>query len=134
MNLIRYLLATLALFAFILIYEMLLHDFILIDMYELTQRTWRDFAEIEANISLAILFQLALSAWTAFIFTQIYPKGGIKFGLFFGLYFGVFAGILTATWYLWLNVPAVLGLSWFLSSLGEGLGGGLILGAIYRDR
>lgn len=81
---------------------------------------------------LAAGFQLVLAFWTAYAFTQIYPNGGVANGLLFGLYFGVFAGILTASWYLWLPVSAILGFSWFFSGLFQGVAGGLILGAIYR--
>ena len=132
MNFQRYLLSTFALFAFIFFYELLVHGFVLLGMYEATTNIWRDFAEMEANMPLAMSFQFALSAWTAFAFSQLFSEGGIKNGLVFGLFFGTFAGILTASWYLWLNVPAILGLSWLISGIGEGLGGGLVLGAIYR--
>lgn len=132
MNFRRYLLLTFALFAFIFLYEMLMHEFVLIGMYEATANVWRDFAEMEASMLLAICFQLAIAAWVAFTFSQIYKEGGIKNGLKFGLFFGVFAGMLTASWYLWLEVPAKLSVSWFLSSIGEGLGGGFVLGIIPR--
>ncbi len=132
MNFPRYLASTFALFIFIVLYEMLVHDFLLIGIYEATASVWRDFAEMEANMPLALCFQLALSAWTAFVFAQLYKEGGIKNGLLFGLFFGVFGGILTASWYLWLPVPAKLGLSWLISGIGEGLGGGLVLGSIYH--
>jgi hypothetical protein len=98
MNFQRYLLAALALFVFIFLYEMLVHGFLLLGMYHATASVWRNFAEMEANMPLAMCFQLALSAWTAFAFSQFYKEGGIKNGLFFGLLFGVFAGILTASW------------------------------------
>lgn len=132
MNFRKYLWSSFALFAFIFLYEMLVHGFILMGMYEATVNVWRDFAEMEASMPLAMCFQLALSAWTAFVFSQVYPEGGIKNGLIFGLFFGVFAGILTASWYLWLNVPVTLGISWLINGIGEGLGGGLVLGSIYR--
>lgn len=132
MNFRRYLLSTFALFVFIFLYEMLIHGFVLMGIYEATATVWRDFAEMQARMPLAMCFQLALSAWAAFVFSQLYQEGGIKNGLLFGLFFGVFAGILSASWYLWLNVPATLGLSWFMSGIGEGIGGGLVLGSIYR--
>lgn len=132
MNFRRYLLSTLALFAFIFMYEMLIHGFILLRMYEATANVWRNFAEMESNLPLAMCFQIMLSVWTAFVFSQVYPEGGIKNGLIFGLFFGGFAGILTSSWYLWLKVPAKLGISWLISGIVEGLGGGFILGLIYH--
>lgn len=132
MNLRRYLLATFALFAFIFICDIFVHGVVLKGMYEATANVWRDFAEMEALMPLSMCFQLALSAWITFGFSQFYKDGGIKNGLRYGLFFGVLAGILTASWYLLLNVPATLGLSWLISSIVEGLGGGFVLGLIYR--
>lgn len=134
MNFRRYLLSAFALFVFIFLYEMLIHGFVLIEMYESTAKVWRDVEEMKATIPLALCFQLALSAWSAFVFSQLFKEGGIKNGLVFGLFFGVFAGMLTASWYLWLNVPAKLGLGWLMNGIAEGLGGGLILGLIYRKK
>lgn len=128
----RYIAATLALFAYIFFYEGFVHGYLLMGIYHETPAVWRDFAAMQANMSIAMCYQFALAAWTAFAFTKIYPQGGITKGLLFGLYFGVFAGILTASWYLWLPVSAKLSLSWFTSGIGEGLGGGLALGAIYK--
>jgi hypothetical protein len=133
MNFKRYVLATLGLFVFIFLYEFFIHGFVLMGLYESTPHVWRDFALMEANWPSAMFYQFALSVWTAFAFTQIYKEGGVKNGLLFGLFFGVFAGILTASWYLWLPVLPSLSVSWFLSGIGEGLGGGLILGSIYRN-
>lgn len=132
MNFIRYLTATLCLFVFIFSYEMLIHDYILLNLYQTTQEVWRDFAEMEANLLLIICYQLVLSAWSVFIFCKLFREGGIRNGLRFGLCFGVLGGILTASWYLWLPVPVKLGLGWLLCGIGEGLGGGLVLGFIYN--
>ena len=132
MNIPRFIAAAIALFVFIFLYEWLVHGYLLMGLYEQTASVWRNFAEMTANMPVAMCFQFALSVWTAFAFTQIYKEGGIIKGLLFGLFFGVFAGILTASWYLWLPVPAKLAWSWLASGIGEGLGGGLVLGSVYR--
>lgn len=132
MNIKRYIGATLALFAFFFFYAWIVHDMLLMGLYEETRAVWRNFDEIEANMPMMMGFQFALAAWTAFAFTQLYKEGGLINGFWFGLYFGVFAGILTATWYLWLPVPFALCWAWFWTSVVQGLGGGLVLGSIYR--
>jgi hypothetical protein len=135
MNIQRYIGATLALFAFFFFYEWFLNGFVLSPFYEETAAIWRPYDEMMANMSKTMIMQFLLAAWTAFVFTRFYQQkdAGIKQGLIFGLYFGVFAGLLTATWYLWLPVPATLGISWFFGGLVEVLGGGLVLGSIYQD-
>lgn len=132
MNIKRYLLATCAVFVFFFLYEGFVHGYLLMGIYKQTSTVWRDFNEMSSNIPLSMGYQLALAVWVTFVFTQIYQEGGVAKGLLFGLAFGVFAGILTASWYLWLPVPAQLAWSWLATGIGEGLGGGLIMGAIYR--
>ncbi len=132
MNTKRYIFAALATFVFVFIYGWLVHGVLLMDFYMQSKDVWRDFKEMEDNFLLTCTYQLVLSFWTAFVFTKLFPSGGFNNGITMGLYFGVFAGILTAAWYLWLPVPAPLGLGWFISGIGEGLGSGIILGLIYK--
>ena len=71
MNFKRYLLATLAVFIFIFLYEFLLHGHLLLPIYKATANVWRDFAQMQAEMPLAMCFQLALAAWTTFAFSQL---------------------------------------------------------------
>ncbi len=132
MNFKRFIGATLAVFVFFFLYEWLVHGHLLMGTYLETPKVWRNFSEMQANMHLTILYQLALAAWVTYVFSCIYPEGGIDKGLRLGIYFGVFAGILTASWYLWLPVSSSLAWSWLVSGLGEGLGAGFLLGLIYR--
>lgn len=132
MNWKRFLLATLAIFVFMFFYEFLIHGVLLMRTYEETPTVWRTMSEMQANMPLTILSQLALSAWITYMFSQIYPDGGIINGVRFGLYLGVFAGILSGSWYLVLPVAAKLGWSWLAIWIAEGLGAGAILGSIYK--
>lgn len=132
MNFKRFLLGTLAVFAFFFLYEWLVHGNLLMSIYMQTPQVWRNFAEMEANLLLTILYQFALAAWVTFVFARLFPEGGIFNGLRLGIYLGVFAGILTASWYLWLPVSFSLVWDWLLAGIGEGVGAGLLLGLIYR--
>lgn len=132
MNVKRYIGATLALFAYIFFYEWIVHGNLLSPYYQQTSEVWRSMDEMQAQMPFAMLFQLAFSAWTAFIFTRLYREGGVANGLQFGLYIGGFLGLLTANWYLFLPIPTTLGWAWLLTGFGKGLGGGLVLGAIYH--
>lgn len=128
MNFQRYFYATLIVLAFIFVFDWFVHGFLLHDTYAETPHIWRT-AE---NFFLRLCYQFALAAWIVFLFTRFYSRGGIINGLFYGLYMGVFAGILTSTWYVWLPVATVLPSIWFVASVVEGLGIGLLLGLIYR--
>lgn len=134
MNIQRYILATLALFLFSFLYEMAVHGFFLMKLYVQTPVLWRTVEEVTGYWPLGPGIQLVISAWLAFAFSQLYPKGGVKNGLLFGLFFGVFAGLIMGSFFLWMPISRELGLSWLLNGIGEGLGGGLILGSIYRKQ
>ena len=132
MNSKRYIGATLALFAFLFFYEWLVHGLILSNMYHDTPHVWRTMKEMTSMMPLYLLINLAISAWLALIFTRFFKDGGVENGLRFGLYFGVFSGLIVAMWYLWLPVSGMLAFSWLINGIVEGLGGGYVLGLVYR--
>ncbi|MDP1835023.1 MAG: hypothetical protein Q8K75_03750 [Chlamydiales bacterium] len=128
MNMGRFATATVAIFIFVFLFDTLVHGILLIDAYYETPNLWRN----EENMLLRMCYQFALAAWIVFIYNQFY-RAGMANALMFGLCLGAFAGILTSTWYVWLPVSAKLAFGWFVSSVIEGLGAGLILGYIYRN-
>lgn len=132
MNTKRYIYATIALFIFIFFYEWLAHGFLLTNLYHHTPHVWRKMPEMTSMMPLYLLINLAISAWLTFVFTRFFRDGGVENGLRFGLYFGVFSGLITAMWYLWLPVVGTLGFSWLINGIVEGLGGGVVLGLVYR--
>lgn len=132
MNLKRFLAATAALFVFIVLFEWLVHGILLMDLYRETPYVWRTLEEMEANIPLVMLFRFFFSVWLTYVFTQIYPDGGIVNGVRYGLYFGVLMGLLSASWYFYLPISAKLGWQWFSYGVAEGLFSGMILGFIYK--
>jgi hypothetical protein len=134
MNVKRFLGAAFVLFIFFFAYEWLVHGYLLMNYYLDTPQVWRGFYEMRENFPLHILFELVLALWLAFAFAKIYKTGGVENGLKFGLFFGVFAGLLTASWYLWLPVSVAVGAAWLLSSIIQGVLGGLILGGIYHSK
>lgn len=134
MNVSKYLSSIIAVFIFVFIYELIIHGFLLNSMYRQTPQVWRSSGEMQANMPILMLFQLAIAVVTSFIFSQWFKEGGTKNGLIFGLYFGIIAAILNSSWYLFLPISTALGWGWFVSSLVEGLGIGLILGSIYRNK
>ncbi|MBA3237364.1 MAG: hypothetical protein H0T62_03320 [Parachlamydiaceae bacterium] len=132
MNLKRFLAATAALFVFIVLFEWLVHGYLLMNLYGETPHVWRTLDEMNTNMPLAMLFRVIFAAWLTYIFTQIYPEGGIVNGVRFGLYFGVFMALLSASWYFYLPISAKLGWQWFAYGVLEGLISGMILGFIYK--
>ncbi len=132
MNTKRYIGATVALFIFLFFYEWLVHGMILTNMYHHTPHVWRNMKEMSSMFPLYLLINLAISAWLAFVFTRFFKDGGVENGVRFGLYFGVFSGLITAMWYTWLPIGGMLGFSWLINGIVEGIGGGFVLGLVYR--
>lgn len=134
MNVSKYLSSIIAVFIFIFLYEMIIHGFLFDSIYRQTPQVWRSEVEMQANIPILMLFQLALSLVASFVFSQLFKAGGTKNGLVFGFYLGIIMAILNSSWVLILPVSTTLGYGWFITSLLEGLGIGFILGNIYRKK
>ena len=131
MNIKRFIVAILAVLLFVLVSQWIIDSYILVKLYIATAPMWRDFREMMNNLPLTIGFMLVLSIWSTYVFSQIFPEGGFKNGLHFGFYFGIFMGIFAASWYLWLPVPPLLAVGWFVTRFFQILVCGMILGVIY---
>lgn len=134
MNFKRFIGAAAAVFVFLFLYEWLMHGILLRETYHSTPLVWREYTDMQSKMPLRIGIQLIFSLWITYVFTQIYPEGGLKNGLLYGLYFGVFAGTLLGSWYLWLPVSETLGWIWFIDGVIKGLGIGALLGYFYRKQ
>lgn len=132
MNFKRFSAATVALLVFFVLYEWLVHGYLLMPIYRETPHVWRTMEEMNANMPLTMFLQVCFAAWLTFVFTQIFPTGGLKNGIKYGIYIGVLMAFLSTTWYLCLPVSEKLGWSWFANGIVEGLAAGIILGAIYK--
>lgn len=130
-NIQRFIGAFIGVFVFIFFYEWLVHGVLLKGFYEQTAHIWRPMSEMQSYMPQMMAFQLAIALWLTFVFTRLFREGGVKNGLLFGLYFGVFAAIMAASWYVPIPISKELAFNWFITSVVEGLGFGLILGLIF---
>lgn len=133
MNLKRFTAATVTLYVFLTLYEWLIHGVLLTPTYAQTPHIWRTLEEMNANIPLAMFLKLCFTSLAAFVFAQVFPKGGLNNGLIYGLFLGMFLSIFWASWYLYLPISAQLGWSWFANGLLEGILSGAVLGYIYKN-
>lgn len=117
--------------------EWLVHGVWLMPLYEQTAALWR--ATNDMGMSpWGIVRLLALG----FLITAIFCKckqakmaaceAGAKpcprkMGFCFGTIIGAFMGTMMASSYLWMPVPAELGIKWFIGGLAEGIAAGLVL-------
>jgi hypothetical protein len=147
-----------AVFAFLFIYDWLVHGQLLMADYQATVGTWRSQEEMQALFGWCIAYHAALAAVITCFFKkfkkaqvvcicgtecQCSPtcpcKGAadcnsrcpIKTG---GVCFGMKVGLLLAlshsVAYLWLPIPGALAIKWFIAYLVQGIVAGAILGMI----
>lgn len=132
MNVIRFLIAVVVMLIVMFFYEWIAHGGLLIEVYNQTPQLWRTQEEMFIYLPVNLGILVALAAWFVFVFSQIFPEGGVGKGFLFGLYFGVFAGLEAAASYYYLPIGAALAASWFVLGLIELLLCGAVVGAIYR--
>lgn len=134
------LLSFLAVFAFMLTYEILEHSVWLDPLYQASTSVLRSRAEMD-QLSNWYLIHTAL---LAFLFCFLYKRFGdsdcgitgnmkdgkpcdFRRGLWFGIIIGLIMGVLDSRSYSWLPIHMNLSMAWFFGALAEGVGIGLIL-------
>jgi hypothetical protein len=132
MNVKRYLAASAATFVFIFVFEFLWHGQLLGGLYQATQSLWRPETEMGTYFPLIPLYQALLALVIVFLFTRHYEGKGIGEGVRFGCTIGALLGILSASMYVFMPVPGVLALGWFVGWFLGGLGSGMIASLVYR--
>jgi hypothetical protein len=131
LNIKRFILATIAAFVFIFIFEWLWHGMLMKGMYEATKDVWRP-----EDASLMIYVFASLFLFAA-VLTYIYTVVGKHLPCKRGIAFGFFAGLLLAMpnlgAYAHMPIPLTIPLMWMLSMVIECLGAGMVIAAIYKE-
>ena len=132
MNIKRFILASLAVFVFIFIYEWLFHGLLLKDMYTATASLWRPQGQciFPAMLAGQILFPLIFT----FIFTKGYENKGLAEGARYGLLIGLLFVPNHLIFYAVQPLPLNLVAAWIIGGLAEMILAGMILAAVYRGR
>ena len=113
--------------------DYLLHGVLLMPTYEATAHLWRPQAEMKSWI-IHLVTLIAAGGFVKIYALLCSPKS-IGRGAFFGLLWGVVAGVsMGYGTYAVMPLPYHLALGWFLGTTVQGVLGGLIVGAIVRDR
>ena len=131
MNTKRYVLAVVAVFVTVFVYEFLVHGVLLMDMYEQTADMWKP--QEESSMLLMNFSQLAFAAVLVFIFTRNYEGKGAGEGVRFGLLIGLLLVAIELGVYCYLPVPMALWLAWIVIALGKGIISGLVAGLVYKN-
>ncbi len=130
MNTKRFILATVGAFAFVFVFEMLWHGFVMNGMYEATASLWRP--QNEFNMIYNIASQLLFAVVLAFIYTKIGKHIPCKRGIAFGLFAGLLLAAPLLGSYASMPIPLTMSLMWMAACILKGLGSGVVIAAIYK--
>jgi len=132
MNTKKFIIAGVASFIAIFLFDMVWHGKLLVEQYQATSFLWRSPEEMQAYFNWAILLQAALGFAAAFIFTRHYENKGMKEGIRFGLMLGAVLGIMSFTMYAYMPIPMSLAIAWFVGSLIQGVLIGIVCSMTYK--
>ena len=126
---VRFLIACIAVFLLWSGADYLFHGVILEEAYQLTARLWRP--EGEAKMGLHTLVVLCSAVLFSAIYTFLVSTRSVRNAILYGALFGAASGISFGYgMYAFMPLPYDMALTWFFTSLVEGVLGGLALGFI----
>lgn len=131
MNTKRYVMASLAGFAFIFIYEWLFHGMLLEPLYTATVNLWRSKEECKWIAMLA--GQMIFPLMFTYIFTKGYENKGIPEGIRYGVLIGLLFLPSNLIFYAVMPLPSVLAAAWILGGIIEMAVLGAIVAGIYKN-
>lgn len=113
--------------------DFVIHGVILRASYAATASLWRPTSEMKTSVLYLSVFIAALAF--VLIYSQFFSRKGIATGLQYGLLFGLGTGVSMGYGsYSVMPIPYHMALTWFLGTLVEAAIGGVILGAVIRER
>lgn len=132
MNTARYLLASIAVFIFIFVFEWIFHGMFLEGIYMATANLWRTEEAMQELFYIMIVGQLLLALMFCFIFTRGYENRGIGEGVRYGLYVGLLFAGPTLVMYAVAPYPINMVLYWIIGAIIEFILAGVITAALYK--
>jgi hypothetical protein len=129
----RVILAVVAVFLAWSVMDFVIHGVILASSYAATPSLWRPMNEMKTSVLYISVLIAALSF--VLVYSLFFARRGISTGLQYGLLFGLGVGVSMGYGsYSVMPIPYHMALTWFLGSLVEAAVGGVILGAIIREK
>jgi hypothetical protein len=129
----RVLVAVIVIFVVWSVMDFVIHGVILRASYAATPSLWRPMSEMKTSVLYLSVFIAALTF--AVIYSRLVSRKGILSGLQYGFLFGLGTGVSMGYGsYSVMPIPYHMALIWFLGTLVEATIGGVILGAVIRER
>jgi hypothetical protein len=112
--------------------DVLLHRFLLRQMYEDNPSLWRPFDQMNVGLIYTVTFTL-IGTFVVTYWLFVRPKSltaGIGLGALIGLALGISAGLGT---YIHMPIPKALAWGWLIGGWLKGIAAGAIVGAMMKE-
>lgn len=112
--------------------DVLMHRFILRELYEDNAILWRPFDQLNVVLIYIVTFIL-IGTFVCTYWLLVRPKSlaaGISLGAFIGLALGISAGFGT---YIHMPIPQALAWGWLIGGWLKGIAAGAVLGALIKE-
>jgi len=133
MNIKRYVIAGIAVFATFQVCDMVIHGRLLMKDYEALASMWRP--DMMSLMWIMWITCAVLSFLFAYVFVKGYEARGMLEGVRYGLIVGLMMnGVGAFNQYVLFPVPFVLAVKWFVFGMIEFILAGAVVAAIYRPK
>jgi len=132
MDMKRFLIASVAAFVFVFLYEFLVHGFLLVGQYEQTASVWRP--QAESSMGIMLLSQFLFAVAVAFFYPIVGLDNECKKAIPFGVGLGLVMAMPQIATYSYLPIPLSLSLIWAVAAFIKALGCSIIVSKIYNWR
>jgi hypothetical protein len=131
MNFKKIALSVIAVAALWFVFDWVIHNILLMDIYRETSQLWRPAEEMNHAYGITALL-ISSALFVMFYVRMIVPKNLAQGGKF-GCWVGAIIGLWTAMSYVWMPIPFVLAVAWFFADWVKGIVAGYAVGYLMKD-
>lgn len=131
MNLRKYVLAVLAVFGFLFVFDWVFHGVFLADFYDQTQHLWR--AKEDCVMPMMVFGQILFALMFVLIFTYGYQNKGMIEGVRYGALIGLLLIPNSLISYAVQPLPEALAALWVIGGMVEMIILGAVAASVYRS-
>lgn len=119
-----------AAFAFVFIFEFVVHGFLMTGQYEATMTVWRP--QAESNMAVMMLSQFLFAMAVAFFYPIVGPDKECKKAIPFGFGLGLVMAMPQIASYSYLPIPISISLAWAAASFVKTFGSAFIVAKVFN--
>lgn len=117
-------------FVFVFLFEILVHGFLMKDLYEASISVWRP--QAESNMAVMLLSQFLFAIAVAFFYPIVGPDKDCKKAAPFGFGLGLVMAMPQIATYSYLPIPMSISLMWAVASFMKAFGSAYIVAKIFN--